>query len=57
MREKSTSVFSVDFDVNALRKKVNEVQKEIAAKKKVWSLARFVYEDLERIFAGKAAGR
>jgi seryl-tRNA synthetase len=25
----------VDFDVNVLRKKINEVQKEIAAKKKV----------------------
>lgn len=27
--------FLVDFDTNALRKKVNEVQKQIAAKKKV----------------------
>lgn len=26
---------SVDYDANALRKKVNEVQKEISAKKKV----------------------
>lgn len=29
--------FAVDFDTNALRKKVNEVQKDIAAKKKVCS--------------------
>lgn len=29
--------FVVDFDTNALRKKVNEVQKDIAAKKKVCS--------------------
>ena len=29
---------AVDFETNALRKKVNEVQKEISAKKKVgWS--------------------
>ena len=30
---------TVDFETNALRKKVNEVQKEISAKKKVgWFL-------------------
>ena len=34
-REQLTSCISVDFDANALRKKINEVQKEIAAKKKV----------------------
>ena len=33
----------MDFDVNALRKKVNEVQKEIAAKKKVWFRANFTW--------------
>ena len=31
-------MIAVDFDTNALRKKVNEVQKQIAAKKKVRSL-------------------
>lgn len=30
-------ILLVDFDVNVLRKKVNEVQKEIASKKKVRS--------------------
>jgi len=29
--------YSVDFEINGLRKKVNEVQKEISAKKKVSS--------------------
>jgi len=30
-----TSIVLVDYDTNALRKKVNEVQKEISAKKRV----------------------
>jgi seryl-tRNA synthetase len=34
----------VDFDVNVLRKKINEVQKEIATKKKVCSLENIVLD-------------
>lgn len=29
---------TVDYDTNALRKRVNEIQKEISAKKKVMSV-------------------
>ena len=39
-----TTIGLVDYDTNALRKKVNEVQKEISAKKRV----RFVLLSLKK---------